>query len=291
MLSPTGWLLVVLLCLSSAALLLPRSWTRRFVGITQVIAPLQDGATRAADAARAIVNDDVDTTGREMAAWRTMAVSLAAQNEALRERNADLTRVRERVMGSRGRLIPARVIADDPLAWRRSKRITAGARDGARRGDAVTSQWFSIDLGGDAGAVAGMGVLSAESLIGIVENANAMISQVRLLSDPATRMAVTIGRLEGDAFASSGAAFWLVGVGGRIEIHDVHHQYVDNGDVRGGDVILTLEDDATLPPSLVIGTVAGMERDPGNGLLYVLDVDPGFDVDDLRGVYVVDWRP
>lgn len=290
---PTTWrLLMVLVAGSLLAIALPSSFTQRMANLVQVLVPFQDAVNGAVDAgARALASDSGETTeetSRRLSALRSAVVLLSAQNRDLRIENELLTGVRDRGLGPRGRLIPARVVANDSVAGRHSKLILLR---GASRNDAVISQHFSIDLGADGGNNSGMGVLATEVLVGVIEQVGTFTSRVRLLSDPDTHMSVAIGRVEGTEFTAVDGSFWLVGSGrGRIEIRDVHHQYVNDGSVRLGDVVLTRRDDPRLPPSVTIGTIVEMESDPDNGLLYILHVDPGVELESIRRVYVVDTR-
>ncbi len=274
----------VLLLGSGIAVLLPTGITRRVSDALQVLVPFQDGVNRVAELAAPPPTDT-----RQIDGLRFMADSFAAQNRKLRDDVEQLTRVRGRGLGRRGRLIPARVVADDAASWRRSKLILGGTRSGVTRQSGVLTSTFSVDLGSEGGVPTGSAVLAAEVLIGVVEHAGTYTSRVRLLSDPQTRMPVAIGRVQDGAFSGPDAAFWLMGTGrGGIEIRDVHHRYVTEGSIRVGDTVLTRTDEVTLPPSITIGVIGEILTDPGNGLLFVLEVTSPVDVEDVRNVYVAD---
>ncbi len=288
----TSWrTLVILLAVAAVAFVLPAAVTGRMANLLQIIAPLQDIVSRLTD-----WNDPAGLAGSEggraadrIEALRSTVATLAAQNQALRRENEMLAGVRGRGLGARGRLIPARIIAGDALAWRESKTLLAGRRAGVRRGDAVLSDRFSLDLGQTEGVSEGMAVVAAEALVGVIERCGSYTSQVGSLSDPDTRMAVTIARVDGSSVSTMDEVFWLVGQGGgRIEIRDVHHKYINGGAIRVGDMVMTLADDLTLPPNVTIGKIASIKVDPGNSLLYVLQVEPAVGLADLRRVFVVD---
>ena len=281
---------VVLLGGSALAMILPGSVTGRLSNLVQVLVPFQDAVNAVTGAVARAAGDGPDGSesalDRQVRALRSAVVLLAAQTRALRIENERLTSVRGRGLGPRGRLIPARVVGDDATTWRESKLILLR---GASPRDAVISRHFSIDLPADEGARSGLGVLASEVLVGVIEQAGTLTARVRLLSDPGTRMAITIGRIERTEFTTVDGCFWLVGEGnGRIAIRDVHHQYIEDGAIRLGDVVLTRDDDPHLPPSVTIGTIVDIATDPDNGLLYVLRVDPGIDLNSIRRVYVVD---
>ena len=63
----------------------------------------------------------------------------------------ELVGIRDRGLGPEGRLVPARVISEDVLPWRRSKLVSAGTLRGVRNGAAVTSHRFTADAGSEAG--------------------------------------------------------------------------------------------------------------------------------------------
>ena len=290
----TSWrTILIFLAVAAIGFCLPAVVTGRAGNLLQLLAPLQDGVTRLTEAARSARPSDSDASqdADEIRALRSMVATLAAQNSALHRENAMLTGVRGRGLGARGRLIPARIVADDALGWRESRTLLAGRRSGVHRGDGVLSDRFSIDLNGQEGVSSGMAVVGAEALVGIIDRTGAHTSQVRGLSDPGTRMSVTLARFDGVAVSVMDEVFWLVGRGGgRIEIRDVHHKYVNEGNIRAGDLVMTPPDDHALPPSVTIGTIASVSRDPDNSLLYVLEVEPAVRLGDLRRVFVVDER-
>lgn len=288
----TAWKpLLVLLVLSAGALLLPISVTGRANSLVQVLAPFQGAVDWAVDGVGSIFGAAAADRPSDLRvqALRSVMATLAAQNRALRGENEVLTRVRGRGLGTQGRLIPARMVADDSIHWRESKMLLAGLRRGVAAGDGVVTDHFSVEVSEADGAATGMAVLSAETLVGTISQVGRYTSRVQLLSDPETRMPVTIGRVDGTVFTGVGAAFWLVGKGhGGIEIRDVHHRYIADRAIRVGDMVVTQADDAVLPPSVTIGTITGLGPDPHNSLLYTLQVDPGVDVGELRRVFVVD---
>lgn len=292
----TSWRVpTTLAALSLAAILLPASMTQHAASFAQLFVPFQDAVCRAADiAAGTLTSAGVDHTRdseRELHALRSTIVSLAAQNQWLRGENETLTGVRGRGLGNRGRLIPGRVVADDPLPWRDSRLLLGGLRRGISRGDGVMSRHFSVDLGDADGARTGLAVLGAEILVGVIDQVGSYTSRVKLLSDPATRMSVTVGRMGETSFSRVEASFWLVGGGhGRIEVREVDHRYVTDGRIKTGDVVLTREDDPFLPPLVTIGVIHRITVDPENGLLYVLTVHQPLRIDELRRTYVVDTQ-
>jgi cell shape-determining protein MreC len=287
----------LLLAGSCLALLLPRSFTGKLLHVVQLGTPLAARTSQAIDATgELLTGQDAPVPASEyqsltmrLAALEHQLAAQSARVQQLEAENRVLTGIRERGLGQRGRLIPARAVATDPLDWRESRWITQGTRRGVRDGLAVTSAKFSTALGTEEGARDGLAVLASEHLIGVVHQAGAYASKVRLLSDPATQMRVVIGRPGEDGFALLPASFWLVGAGrGRIEVRDVDRRYIDDGQVRVGDVVLSPPDEPGLPAALMIGAITQIQPDRDNGLLRVLEVTPPIDLSAIRQVYIVD---
>ena len=130
-------------------------------------------------------------------------------------------------------------------------------------------------------------------LIGWVEHAGTHTARVKLLSDPACRMPVIVGRLiqeDVTALSTVDAEFWLAGTGdGRLRVIDVDHRYVESDPpaIQVGDMVLTSQYDQRLPVPLTIGTVSEIEANPHNRLLYTLTVESAVP-ERLREVYVLD---
>jgi cell shape-determining protein MreC len=283
----TGRVLGLLLVVSVVGLLLPTRITGRLMNLVQVLAPLQDAATRAADGAGQIIGsgdepvpaEEYDRVVREAEGLRNTVASMSLQVAALEEANRQLTSLREGGLGQHGVLIPARVVAEDLLAWRESRLIDAGTLRGVQRGAPVTTRCFSVDAGRETGVQNGMAVLAGEALIGWVDQAGTHTARVRLVADPASRMSVMVGHFEDGVFvtapADAPAEFWLTGTtSGGMQIIDVDHRYVEGDDgIRPGDRVMTLPDDPRLPVSLTIGTITEATPNPKNQLLYTLSVE------------------
>ena len=285
-----------LLVCSLVGLLLPRSLTGGLMNLLQILVPLQDTANRAVDAvsgtvvgrpaSRVSAAEWENAQARQQALQHTV-VTLQSTIAALEQSNRELAAIRGR--GMPGKLIPARVVAPDVSAWRRSQLIDAGSLRSVRNDAAVISNYFTAHLGTEDGARTGLAVLSGEVLIGTIETAGTHTSRVKLLSDPTTRMAVLIARTQGDQFLPLDAEFWLVGAGeNQARVRDVDHRYVKSGEIREGDGVLTVHGDPRLPVSMMVGTVRSAGPDRDNPLLYVLEVELAIDPARLRRVYVVD---
>lgn len=282
---------------AAVCLLLPAPLTRWMMNLVQVLVPFQDAATRASDsvsdAVSAAVAPPVPRAEHESTLARNQALehtvtALRTKIDGLERTNQELAAIRRG--GMPGRLIPARVVAREVLAWRESDLLDAGTLRGIRASASVISDHFAVNLGVTDGAAAGQAVLAAEVFVGTIEYAGTHTARVRRVTDPATRMAVLVAPPD---HGPLDAEFWLVGAGGgEARIQDVDHRYVKNkGGIEVGHRVLTPRDDERLPVSMVIGTVSAIEPDPRNPLLFSLTVCPAVEPDRLRRVYVVDPLP
>jgi cell shape-determining protein MreC len=290
-----GRLIALLLGLSVIGLLLPARYSGRLANLLQVIMPLQDGATRLADAAVDVVSPGPAAVSGEQfhelqeqhRSLEHLVASLSTQLDEQKRENAELTAIRRMGIGHQAKLIPARVVGEDVLAWRDSRLIDAGTLIGVADGGAVTTQSLLLEMAGDAQPVTGMTVLQGERLVGWISRASTYTARVRLLSDPETRMPVSIGRSDESGFKVIDAEFWLEGRGsGRIVVLEVDHKYIKQGLVRKGDLVMSQPDPPDLPVPLVIGRVVDLKPQSDNELLYTLTVESS--LKSLRHVYVLD---
>ncbi|MBU0716727.1 MAG: hypothetical protein KJ749_00630 [Planctomycetes bacterium] len=300
---PSRNLLAALLVICAVGWLLPARWTGGLVSIVQVVLPFQDATTAVADSVqdgltlRAAESSDGASTRAplETSALRHQVAALTLRVAELQDEVAVLAATRTwGAQGNRiwslGRLIPARVVSPDILPWRSSGLVNAGSLRGVKAGDPVASQHFTIDLEDSTPVRPGLAVLQAEALVGFVdEQVGTHAARVKLLSDRTVQMKVRIGRLADEAFTPVEGYFWLTGCGrGRMEIRDVDRRLVGDKIIAMGDVVLSDPANSALPAPMVIGEIAGIERDRENPLLCVLDVKPPVKHDSLRRVYVFD---
>jgi len=294
-----------LLTLSVILFVLPSRWTSPLISLVQLLVPVQDAVSVAAgSAAAALSAGESDTISAvEFAAGRTrqaalehQGAALAARVEELEHEVAVLTATRlwdaggQRI-GSRGRLIPARVVTGDVLAWRSSRLVTAGSLQGVAPDAAVVSNVFTVDQGESAGLRGGLAILLGETFVGVVEQVGTHTSRVKLLSDPSVQMKVRIGRFAEGTFALVDGYFWLVGRGGgRMEIRDVEARSVEGGAVRSGDVVLSDPGNEDLPAAMTIGKVVRIAPDRDNPLFAHLTVESAVAERDLHRVYIYDLR-
>jgi cell shape-determining protein MreC len=281
-------------------LVIPRAWSAKLLSLVQVFVPFQDAAILTADSvaegfgptAPPVPSEQFEQIQREKEAAerRFAAVSLRAQQ--LENQVVLLTAAREwnaggQPLGAQGKLLPARVVAEDLLPWRSARTINVGLLQGVAPGSTVTSHELDIDRGTADGIAGGQAILLGESLLGFVDEAGSHIARVKLLSDVDVQMKVRIGRLEGDAFQSLDRYYWLIGKGrGQMQIRDVEAKEVQGGIIRTGDMVLSDPQSDSLPAAMVIGRITHIESDRDNPLFAILTVEPAVAPDSLRRVYV-----
>ena len=290
-------LLIGFIAVSLLAVILPRELTGRFINLVQVFGFLQDWTTRAGDTVadladvsgdRPVSYERYDAVQRENEVLAHQLASATARLTALRQDYEDATGIRQRGLAD-GRLIPARIVAGDALAWRESRLINAGALSGVKHSALVSSHYFTLGLEGESTARTGLAVLAGEALVGFVEQVGTHTARVRLLTDRQTRMPVLIARLRDGAFLPLEAEFWLEGTGGpKLQVRDVDHRYVESEAIAEGDYILSVARDPRLPAAMTVGIISGVHADQDNSLLYWLEVAPAIAPDEIRRVFVVD---
>ena len=293
----------VLIVLSAGLALAPRSWTYWLISPMQVLVPFQDGVVSAVDAVTdrsaggggsMVPAEQLEAARMAKEAADHHRVSLAVRVDELEREVTALSRsrfweVEGSRIGDRGRLIPARVITGDLLAWRSSRLLGAGSGQGVRRGAAVVSNHFTIDRGGQSEVRAGMAILLGETLVGVIEQVGTHTSRVQLVSDVAVEMKVRIGRIEADRVRLADGYFWLRGRGeGRMEIRDVSRRDTDTGVVRTGDWVLSDSASPTLPAAMVIGKVREITEDRREPLFSILAIESIIAPGQLERVYVFD---
>lgn len=288
-------MIVALVTVSAAALWAPRSWTASLTSLGQWMAPAEDAvqtAVQAIDprqaAASQVSPEQFQLIEESLAAYRNENAALTARIEELEQEIRTLTATRlwdadGRRLGSRGRLIPARVLGEDVLPWRSSRLLSAGTWQSVREGQAV------INRGQDAQVRSGLAILLGQVLVGVVDQPATHTSRVRLISDPGTQMKVRLGRFVDGRFALVDRYFWLTGKSqGRMEVRDVDKRDVDAGSIAVGDVVLSDPRDELLPAALTIGRVAAIAGDRDNPLFAVLSIEALVPENSLDRVYVYD---
>lgn len=301
-------LFVTLMGASAVSLLLPREVLGPARSVVNLVAlaqwPASAASRRVADfplEMTAITPEQHSALVSQLEAQQNRANSLAVQVAELRSVVQELTHLRELPGFPRdGRLIPAQIIASDAVASRGSLLLSKGTVSKARVGDWVTSRRF-IDSGSADGTRKDAAVLAHETLLGWVEATEAFTSRVVLLSDNLSghKLVVHIIRQEKDgtqlqvSMDHKPLKFSLEGAGsGLMRIPEVSAQYVQNGIIRAGDLVMSNPNEARLPVSLVIGEIVSLDKvvdSRKKPLYYTAIVRHRVDPQTLSRVFIADF--
>ncbi len=298
---PKGYVLLTLFAVAATGWLLPPSWTGQLMSCVQVTVPFQAALSSSSSPSGESFTDEMDSesmlANRQLArsnqALRHTIAALTSTITELQDHVSSLTNSREwsannAQLGPLGKLIPAEVVGEDFLSWRESRLINKGTLQGVTPGASVASEHFTIahdssDILGD-----GLAILYGETLIGTIEQAGTHTARVKLISDVGSQRKVLIGRFQEQGnFVAVDRFFWLTGRGqGLMVIKDVEKIQVDEGLITKGDYILSDPNDATLPASMVIGTIKAIHLDRNKPLLAIVDVATILPSSELHSVYV-----
>ncbi|MFV0384241.1 rod shape-determining protein MreC [Paracoccus sp. (in: a-proteobacteria)] len=162
-------------------------------------------------------NQELRRELQKMSAWKEAAVQLEQENsKLLAQNNVRIDPALTSVTGM--------VMADSGSAFRQAVLLNVGARDG------IVDGWATMDGLGLVGRISGVGQRT---------------SRVVLLTDPSSRIPVTV--------QPSGLHALLTGDNSQLPFLD----FIENpDDVRPGDRVVTSGDGGVFPPALLVGQVA-----------------------------------
>lgn len=233
-------------------------WLDRVV--LAVSSPLQRGLTAAVDG--------VAGAWREYVALRGVQdenSSLKAENQQLRGEVNRLQEARgenerlKRMLGytetAAGRLVLARIVGVNPAAAPLSLRIDRGESDGVRRG---------------------MPVVTPDGVVGYVHRVSSGYSDVVLITDPNSKLAVRAQRSRARATASGGGGNQLLHLENALRTEDLEE----------GDLIITSGTDGIYPSGLVVGRVTSIQR-KSYGMFQAAEIIPAVDIARLEEVLVM----
>lgn len=229
--------------------------------ITLPVQPFQWGATRASVALAGLPlrlsrgdAPDVRRLEREVARLSTRVAQLEARIEAAQRRLENLARLER--PGTR-EVAMANIIASDSSDWRRTLVVDRGAAAGVRVGDVAV--WY--------GALAGR-----------VTEVGPKCSRIRLLTDPAARVAVRSARTRVHGV--------LFGRGeGRCRLRYVGY----DRDIAKEDVLVTAGTDGAFPPDYLVGRCLRSDARPGE-LERRIEVIPWIAPGRVEAVKLIRWR-
>ena len=131
-----------------------------------------------------------------------------------------------------------------------------------------------INRGQDSGLAEGQFVLGDNSIIGIISSVDSRIAQVRLITDPASRIAVKVAGLN--------AGRLMQGTGenlARIEL--IKHK------VKADNIVYADKKPGFLDSPMIVGKVSECRKNDESPLLWDITVKPVCDIERLKGVAVI----
>jgi cell shape-determining protein MreC len=201
-------------------------------------------------------------------------------------------------------LIPARVVALDPLPYSATRVLDQGTPAGARPGLPVTTRGILTNRA--AALPTGLAVMTASSLVGRVTDADAYTARLQLLTDPAYRVPVKIRRL---VDGSHPRTITVMRDGLPVEeLLTLSHPDVEvdfpgaRGDgvsgmvienvkslhnICAGDLVYTRAADMAVGAEIPVGRVSEVEDDSRQPGFVTVRIQPYAEMTSLREVYIV----
>lgn len=137
-----------------------------------------------------------------------------------------------------------------------------------------------INRGEDDGLARGQFVLSDNSIVGTISDVSPRTAQVRLFTDPGSKIAVKIGALKTERL--------IQGTGDdSAKVNLLSRKYK----VRVGDKVLVRKKPGFLDAPIIIGVVARCRTDNVNPSLWDVTVKPVCDIEQLQTVSVIIMNP
>lgn len=137
-----------------------------------------------------------------------------------------------------------------------------------------------INRGQQDGLAQNQYVLANESIIGTISEVDTRTAQVRVITDPASRIAVKIAQLNMDRImqgdGNSSAKVQLVSTKYEIEI---------------GDIVYAQKRPGFLGTPVIVGTVAQYKSNDENPLVWDITVKPACDIESLTDVVIIVMNP
>ncbi len=204
-------------------------------------------------------------------------VDLRHARERARELEEDLDRMRlDQLELSRLRIENERLIRLLAFAQQSAERRVVGGRVIGVRLDPKGLQLITIDRGADDGIARMMPVVVGRGVVGRIHMTSGSTSDVLLLSDRNSSIAVRVERTRARA-----------NVRGTGSPDACRLEYaLRSDDMNEGDVLVTSGTDGVFPRGLPVGRITGLKR-TGQGLYQRADVTPAVDVTKLEEVLVI----
>ena len=139
---------------------------------------------------------------------------------------------------------------------------------------------FTINRGENDGLAKGQFVLGDNSIIGTVSYISSRTAQVRLVTDPKSKIAVKIAQLNIDRLMQGDSSNYA-----KIKLIPIKYR------VKVDDIVYAREKPGFLDASMIAGKVAQCKRDDENPSLWDITVEPVCDVKKLSNVAVIVMNP
>ena len=140
---------------------------------------------------------------------------------------------------------------------------------------------LTINCRENVGLVQGQFVLGDNSIIGTISDVSSRTASVKLFTDPASSIAVKIGKLDLKKM-------WMQGNGNntaKIPLVSIEHK------IKKDDNVFARKKAGFLDAPVIIGRVAQLKRDDKNPLLWDITVEPACDIEQLEDVAVIIMNP
>jgi len=124
----------------------------------------------------------------------------------------------------------------------------------------------------------GQFVLGDNSIIGTISDVSSRTARVRLFTDSASKIAVKIGKLNIDRIMQGGGS-------NSATVRMIKHK------VKTGDEVFARKKPGLLDTPMIIGKVAGCQRNKESPLLWDITVEPACNIEALNDVAVIIINP
>jgi rod shape-determining protein MreC len=143
-----------------------------------------------------------------------------------------------------------------------------------------SQSWLIINRGRNDGLAKGLFVLGDNSVIGIISDVASREAQVRLFTDPTSRIEVKIAGLNIDRV--------MQGIGNnsaKIPMVSTKHK------IKTGEKVFARKKPGLLDVPIIAGRVAQCKQDDEKPLLWDITVKPACDIEGLKDVAVIIMNP
>ena len=201
-----------------------------------------------------------DVVGFKESQYQNYIANLEEQLRQKHEKIEMLSGLRNRLYALEGaRLMPADVITASVDGLHNKLIINRGKSDGLAKGQFV---------------------LGDNSIIGTISEVSFRTAQVKLVTDPASKIAVKIGELNAERL--------MQGKGNncaKVQLLSIKHK------VRTGDIVYASKKPGYLDVPMIAGTVARCKRDDENPSVWDITVKPACDIEGLSRIAVIIMNP